>query len=36
LTTTANGEFIAAIAPDPNAKSYDPPNHLIVYQIVRR
>lgn len=36
LTTTANGEFIVAIAPDPNAKSYEPPNHLVVYQIIRR
>jgi hypothetical protein len=36
LTATANGEFIIAIAPDPNAKSYDPPNHLIVYHITRR
>ena len=36
LTTTANGEFIVAIAPDPNAKSYEPPNHLVVYQILRR
>ncbi|HEX6052916.1 MAG TPA: hypothetical protein VFZ21_26800 [Gemmatimonadaceae bacterium] len=35
LTTTATGEFIVAIAPDPNAKSYEPPNHLVVYQIVR-
>ena len=36
LTTTATGEFIVAIAPDPNAKSYEPPNHLVVYQIIRR
>jgi hypothetical protein len=36
LTTTATGEFIVAIAPDPNAKSYEPPNHLVVYQILRR
>jgi len=36
LTTTANGEFIVAIAPDPNAKSYEPPNHLVVYHIIHR
>jgi len=36
LTTTATGEFIVAIAPDPNAKSYEPPNHLVLYQILRR
>jgi hypothetical protein len=36
LTTTANGEFILAIAPDPNAKSYEPPNHLVVYHILGR
>ena len=36
LAMTANGEFVLAMAPDPNAKSYDPPNHLIVYRILRR
>jgi hypothetical protein len=33
---TLNGEFVLAMAPDPNAKSYDPPNHLIVYRILRQ
>jgi hypothetical protein len=36
LTATANGQFIVAIAPDPEAKSYAPPNYLIVYHILRR
>ena len=36
LTATANGQFIVAIAPDPLAKSYDPPNALIVYHLLRR
>jgi len=36
LTATANGQFIVAIAPDPSAQSYDPPNHLVVYHIRRR
>ena len=36
LTATANGQFIVAIAPDPSAKSYDPPNALIVYHLLRR
>lgn len=36
LTATANAEFVVALAPDPAAKSYDPPNHLVVYHIVRR
>jgi hypothetical protein len=36
LTATANGRFIAAIAPDPGAKSYDPPNSLVVYHILSR
>ncbi|HUQ80680.1 MAG TPA: hypothetical protein VM076_06075 [Gemmatimonadaceae bacterium] len=36
LTATANGQFIVAITPDPDATSYDPPNHLVVYQIRRR
>ena len=36
LTATANGQFIVAIAPDPKAKSYDPPNYLVVYHILRR
>ena len=36
LTTTATGEFVVAIAPDPNAKSYEPPNHLVVYHLIRR
>jgi hypothetical protein len=36
LTATANGQFIVAIAPDPSAKSYDPPNSLIVYHLLRR
>ena len=35
LTATANGEFLVAIAPDPGAQSYDPPNHLVVYHIRR-
>jgi hypothetical protein len=36
LTTTANGQFVVAIVPNPSATSYDPPNHLIVYRILRR
>jgi len=36
LTATANGRFVVAIAADPDAKSYDPPNHLIVYEITHR
>lgn len=36
LTATANGEYIVALAPDPAAKSYEPPNSLIVYRIFRR
>ena len=36
LASTASGEFVVAIAPDPNAKSYDPPNHLIVYHTIRQ
>ena len=36
LTATANGQFIVAIAGDPTAQSYDPPNHLVVYHIRRR
>ena len=36
LTATANGQFIVAIAPDPGAKSYDPPNLLVVYHLLRR
>jgi len=36
LTATANGQFIVAIAPDPGAKSYDPPNLLVVYHLIRR
>jgi hypothetical protein len=36
LTMTTNGEFVLAIAPDPNAKSYDPPNHLVVYHTLRQ
>jgi hypothetical protein len=36
LSATANGEFVLAIAPDPNAKSYEPPNHLILYRTHRR
>ena len=36
LTATANGQFIVAIAPDPGAKSYDPPNALVVYHILSR
>jgi hypothetical protein len=36
LTATANGQFIVAIAPDPAAKSYDPPNALVVYHILSR
>lgn len=36
LTATANGQFIVAIAPDPKARSYDPPNYLVVYHILRR
>ena len=36
LTATANGQFIVAIAPNPAPKSYDPPNYLVVYHILRR
>ena len=36
LTATANGQFIVAIAADPTAQSYDPPNQLVVYHIRRR
>ena len=36
LTATANAAYIVAIAPDPTAKSYDPPNALIVYHLLRR
>lgn len=36
LTATANGRFVLAIAADPDAKSFDPPNHLVVYQILPR
>ena len=36
LTATANGRFVLAIAADPDAKSYDPPNHVVVYQILPR
>jgi hypothetical protein len=36
LTATANGQFIVAIAPNPAPKSYDPPNFLVVYHILRR
>jgi hypothetical protein len=36
LTATANGQFIVAIAPDPATASYEPPNALVVYQILQR
>jgi hypothetical protein len=36
LTATANGQFIVALAPDPVAASYEPPNALVVYQILQR
>lgn len=36
LTASANGQFIVAIAADPDATSYEPPNHLVVYHIRRR
>jgi len=36
LTATANGQFIVAIAADPDAQTYDPPNHLVVYHILQR
>jgi len=36
LTATANGQFVVAIAADPDANSYDPPNRLVVYHIRRR
>ena len=36
LTATANGQFIVAIAADPDAETYDPPNHLVVYHILHR
>ena len=36
LTATASGQFIVAIAPNPSPKSYDPPNYLVVYHVLRR
>jgi hypothetical protein len=36
LTATANGRYVVAITADPDAKSYDPPNHLVVYHITHR
>jgi hypothetical protein len=36
LAATVNGEFVLAIAPDPNAQSNEPPNHLIMYRTLRR
>jgi hypothetical protein len=36
LTATANGQFIVALAPNPAPKSYDPPNYLVVYHVLRR
>jgi len=36
LTATATGEFILALAPDPAAKSYEPPNSLIVYHVLHQ
>jgi hypothetical protein len=36
LTATANGRYIVAITADPDAKSYDPPNQLVVYHISHR
>ena len=36
LTATANGRYVVAITADPDAKSYDPPNHLVVYEITHR
>jgi hypothetical protein len=36
LTATANGQFIVAIAADPDAETYDPPNQLVVYHIQHR
>ena len=36
LTATANGRYIVAITADPDAKSYDPPNQLVVYHITHR
>ena len=36
LTATANGQFIVAIAPDPQTASYEPPNALMVYHILQR
>jgi len=36
LTATANGQFIVAIAPDPQTASYEPPNALVVYHILQR
>lgn len=36
LTTSASGDFIVALASDPDAKSYESTNRLIVYHIVRR
>jgi len=36
LSATANGQFIIAIAPDPQTASYEPPNALVVYHILQR
>ncbi len=36
LTATANGQFIVAIAADPATESYEPPNALVVYQVLHR
>jgi len=36
LTATANGQFIVAVAPAPATTSYDPPNALVVYHILRK
>jgi hypothetical protein len=36
LTTSVNGAFIVAIAPDPDAQPYEPANHLVVYQVTVR
>jgi hypothetical protein len=36
LTATANGRYVVAITADPDAKSYDPPNQLVVYHITHR
>jgi hypothetical protein len=35
LTATTNGEFVVAIAADPAAQSYNPPNQVVVYHIRR-